>query len=439
MMLPATTRCDAVLVKNRGGAPGLRGAAGTIAAMEFVEPEDEQDPFRSPLPPDDRLWRHPSEWASIAPPLPTPRRVWPVALASAFTASVVSATIVVVLGGVLRRPETRPAAIERQMVTPVPAVTSQAENVAMSSAGSVEMVAEIAERVRPAIAQVRVGRNRDRAGSAVIFRSDGHLLTNAYVVQDAEEVTVVLANGREYPGRVLGTDADTDAAVVKIEGGPFPVATLGTAAGLRVGQRAVAIGSPLGMAGGPSVTVGVVSALHRDVRTRDDNRPLFDMVQTDAPIAPGSSGGALLDSGGSVVGITTAMAMGEDTRGFAFATPIDVARAVSDQLIAHGRTVGGWLGVQGSDVDGVTAGELAVEGGAMVAEVVTGSPAERSGMAVGDVIVALDGQPISSMGELVVALRSHQPGDSVTVSFVRDGDRRTARTVLAARPGTESP
>src|SRR5205085_6266330 len=147
----------------------------------------------------------------------------------------------------------------------------------------------------------------------------------------------------ELTAKVVGSDPENDVAVLKVDGGPFPVATVGTAADLHVGQPAIAIGSPLGLAGGPSVTVGVVSALHRRIEARS-GPPLLDMIQTDAPISPGSSGGALLDADGAVIGITTAVAVSEvGAEGLGFATPIDLARSAAEQLIATGKVVHVWL------------------------------------------------------------------------------------------------
>src|SRR5258708_2534376 len=143
-------------------------------------------------------------------------------------------------------------------------------------------------------------------------------------------------------------------------GASCPVASLGTAAALRGGQSAIAIGSPLGLAGGPSVTVGVVSALHRRLDTRS-GPPLLDMIQTDAPISPGSSGGALLDAGGAVIGLTTAVATADGAQGLDFATPIDIAHSSAEQLIAGGKVVHVWLGIEGTDVDPTTAKELAID------------------------------------------------------------------------------
>jgi S1-C subfamily serine protease len=182
------------------------------------------------------------------------------------------------------------------------------------------------------------------------------------------------------------------------------------------------------------VTVGVVSALHRSVRTRTGQN-LIDMVQTDAPIAPGSSGGALLDSNGRVIGITTALAMTDTgAEGFGFATPIDAARSAAEQLITTGKVVTVWLGVEGSDLDGATAVELHVEGGAMIEKVKADSPAERAGLAPRDVIVKVDGKPVTSMGMLVVTVRAHRPGDVFTVEIVRDKQRHGMTVSVAERP-----
>jgi S1-C subfamily serine protease len=292
----------------------------------------------------------------------------------------------------------------------------------------------VADRVRPAIVQLKVERGRSGSGSGVLFRADGHLLTNAHVVEGATSVTVVLSSGREIAAHVVGSDPDSDTAVVKIEGGPFPVADLGSTVDVKVGQEAIAIGSPLGLSGGPSVTLGVVSALHRSLRTRTGQQ-LTDMVQTDAPIAPGSSGGALLDAGGRVIGITTAVAVTDaGADGFGFATPIDAARSAAEQLIATGKVVTVWLGVTGKDLDGPTAEELKVDGGAVVEQVMAGSPAERAGLSARDVILRVDGQPVTSMNVLVRAVRAHRPGDVFTVEIVRDKQRHGMTVTVAERP-----
>lgn len=390
--------------------------------MEFVEPDDEPQPYRDPPLPDDRLWRHPSEVRLKRPSVR--RQLWVVGIASALAASVFSTGLAVVAGTLLgagSRDSDGP--IDTSSVLPRPTMASVRAD-----------VVDIADRAGPAIVRLEVERGGGGSGSGVMFRSDGHLLTNAHVVDGSMSVSVVLSSGRELPARVVGSDPESDTAVVKVEGGPFAVADLGSATDLRVGQEAVAIGSPLGLTGGPSVTVGVISALHRSVRTRD-GQGLVGMVQTDAPIAPGSSGGALLDANGAVIGITTAMAMADaGAEGFGFATPIDTARSVAEQLIATGRVVTVWVGVEGTDLEGTTARELDVDGGVTVERVMSGSPAEQAGVAAGDVIVGLDGAAVKSMGMLAVAVRAHRPGDVVSLDIVRDKRRHGLRVTVAERP-----
>ena len=400
--------------------------------MEFVEPDDER-PFRKPPSPDDRVWRHPSEMRVAAQPVDHPpdhsvermisqRRASLLVVVAAVGASVLTAGLVVALDAVR---------------DDLPGASTTVVTRASAAVGgpAVEPAVEIGERVRPAIAQVRAERLGSRVtGSAVLLRSDGHLVTNAHVVEDATTISVVLANGKELPGRLVGTDPVTDAAVVKVDGGPFPAADLGTAADLKVGQMAVAMGSPLALTGGPSVTVGVVSALHRTVRTRG-GFAMFDMIQTDAPISPGSSGGALLDRQGRVIGITTAIAVSDvGPEGLGFATPIDIARSVADELIATGKATHAWLGIEGDDVDGSTAHDLNLDGGAVLKRVLDGGPAHSAGLSAQDIVVGVDGKPVASMGSLVVAIRTHRPGDVVRVEVVRDRQRTTKSVTLAERP-----
>ncbi len=389
--------------------------------MEFVEPDDEPEPYRDPLPPDDRIWRHPSE---IGPKRsPVRRQLWAVGIASALAASVFSTALAVVAGALLDTRGDSPTPVNTSSVVPVPVPTSTKAD-----------VVAIADRVRPAIVQLKVERGRTGSGSGVLFRSDGHVLTNAHVVDGATSVAVVLSSGKELPATVIGSHAESDTAVVKIDGGPFPVVELGTTTDLKVGQEAIAMGSPLGLSGGPSVTIGIVSALHRTVRTRG-GQGLMDMVQTDAPIAPGSSGGALLDAGGRVIGITTAVAMTDaGAEGFGFATPIDTARNVADQLMTTGKVVTVWLGVEGRDVDGATALELNVDGGAMIERVRTDSPAERAGLTALDIVVAIDGKAVKSMAMLAVAVRAHRPGDVITLDVIRDKQHQAVKVTVDERP-----
>lgn len=434
-----------------GGNSAARASLSTPRqyhrGVEFIEPDDDHDRRFQLLPPEDRLWRHPSEWNKPAPEPASPHRIWPVALASAATAGILSACVVLALSGILDIGSSRGPS-KRQVFSPASEVSdlsapdtsvlnTSAPDTSADRALASHSIMPIVERVRPALVTIRVG--PARTGSGIMFRNDGYLLTNAHLVGDQTSVTVVLGSGEERTGRVLGFDSDTDTAVAKIEGGPFPVVSIGSASTLRVGQPVVLLRSPTTAENGPSPTVVAVSALHQDAVAAGVNRPMFDMVQfevvqTDTPVLPGSSGGALVDPDGRLVGMATALA---DGRGFGFATPIEVAQAVSEQIMTHGRPMGVWLGVQGVDRQATKTGGGAHDGGAVVAEIMAGGPAEGAGLAVGDVIVTIDNQPISSMGRLVVALRGRNLGDSVTITYLRNSARRTARAVLAQRPTTQ--
>lgn len=389
---------------------------------------DDDEPVAGWLHPDDRLWRHPSELshAELAA-LPTrstiDNRVWLVALLGGLIGSLLTAGLVTASGGFDRK--TVPTRSVERVATQAPG---------LRIAGPTTNV-EIADRVRPTIAKLLVDSDQgESSGSGVILRDDGHILTNNHVIEGARSITVELADGKEYPARLVGGDADTDVAVVKIEG-RFPPALLGTADGLKVGQPALAIGSPLGLAGGPSLSVGVVSAIGREVPSRD-GPPLYDMIQTDAPIAPGSSGGALVDASGAVIGITTAIAVDPTVgaEGLGFATPIDIARDVAEQLIATGKVVHVWLGIEGTDVDDATADAMQIKGGVLIRSVKRGSPADEAGIRDRDVIVAVGDRKITTMGALVVALRTRRPGDTISLTLVRDRESRTVRATLTDRP-----
>ena len=380
-------------------------------------PDDEASRFGGPLPPDDRIWRHPSELAFAGGgPLRPRRGMWPAALVSGLVGSVLTCGLLASVG--LLGGETTTIVREREAVP-------RAQSAAFGRSG--QGVERIAAETRVAIPRIEVDGSSPGSGSGVLFRDDGYVLTNAHVVEDADEITVVLDDGTEWEGELIGADRVTDIAVVRIERDePFPTAVLGTARDLRVGEPAIAIGSPLGLEGSPSVTTGVVSALGRRVET-EQGAPLYDMIQTDAAIAPGSSGGALLDADGAVIGITTAIAVSDvGAEGLGFATPIDIARSVAEEIIETGHAVHVWLGIQGSDIGS--------GGGALVENVVEGSPAADAGLTARDVIVAVGDQDVSSMSTLVIALRDMDPGDVVTVDYLRGGEPATVSVTLTERP-----
>jgi S1-C subfamily serine protease len=393
-------------------------------------PDDPTDDvrFSVPPPPDDRLWRHPSELRVLGMGRGDQRRspVWLV-LAAGVAGALVTLGVLALLGRLGEGEDRADPAVIREAARPA----------AAPLAGSASVV-RIAEEVRPAIAKVRVrGDDAASSGSAVLYRDDGHLLTNAHVVEGADAIEVSLADGSMHEASVVGTDQLTDIAVLRIataaDGRPYPTAVLGTAVDLAVGQPVVAIGSPLGLAGGSSVTTGVVSALGREVEA--EGTSLLDMVQTDAAISPGSSGGALVDGTGAVIGITTAVGVSEvGAEGLGFAVPVDVARSVAEEIITTGRAVHVWLGVTGSDLDRRSAEELGVRGGARVEQVVDGSPADEAGVVPSDVVVAVEEEPVASMSALVIALRERDPGDEVALEVLRDGDRRQVTVSLVERP-----
>ena len=405
-----------------------------------MDPDDELDddePRSAWLPPDDRLWRHPSEIATNPAPATLTLsdgsgrepRALTIAVLSGLISSLLTAGLIAVAGGFDER-SVPVRSIEREAARTVPARTTATEG------GAEGDVVAVAERLRPAIVQLEVkGNGLEGSGSGVLFRSDGHVLTNQHVVEGADDITVVMSDGEEHPAKLVGADPDTDIAVVRIDGDNHPTAALGTATGLKVGHQAIAIGSPLGLAGGPSLSVGVVSALGRQVDSRGGGPPLLDMIQTDAPIAPGSSGGALVDGSGSVIGITTAIAVSEvGAEGLGFATPIDIARDVAEQLITTGEVVHVWLGVEGEDLDNQRARELGVDGGALIRRVREGSPADRAGIEARDVITSIENQPVESMAGVVVALRNRKPGQVVRVGITRDKKPLTLTATLVERP-----
>ncbi len=384
-----------------------------------------------PLPPDDRLWRHPSELREHGPggarPItaaPAPRPItWSVAVVAGLCGAALSTGVIALTGSLSPRVVER-AVVEKVAVSPV---------VSSPMLRGERGVVAVAERLSPAIVRLDVdGSNGPATGSGVLYRDDGLLLTSAHVVAGTDIIEVVLTDGRTFEGELVGSDPLTDVALVRIEGDHLPVAVLGTAEGLEVGAPTFAIGSPLGFEGGPSVTTGVISAVQRRIEAAG-GEALHGMIQTDAPIAPGSSGGALVDASGAVIGITTAVAS-EPSGRFGFATPIDLARRVADHLLATGHMVHGWLGVEGTDLTSEQASSMGVPGGAVVRAVTTGSPAEAAGLAEGDVITEVDGHEVRSISGVVVQLRRKDPGEQLTVGYWRGGAHAEATVTVGERP-----
>ncbi len=277
-------------------------------------------------------------------------------------------------------------------------------------------------------------RHRDQGGfgSGVVLDAQGHILTNHHVVESMQGVIVTLADGQVLGGTVVGGDEDTDIAVIKVEGKGFHPADFGDSEALKVGQPVLAIGNPLGLSGGPTVTSGVVSSLRRSLQFGNGHG--MKVIQTDAAVNPGNSGGALVDLEGKVVGITTAQMPW--AKGIAFAVPINDARDIAQQLIQHGRVQRPWLGISGYDVNPRLAGYygLTTPTGVFITEVTPASPAATAGLQVGDVVVSLGGKPVAGPGDLIEGLRDAGIGKAVELEVERHGHRRTLRATPAARP-----
>lgn len=411
--------------------PDLSAAklAGNLARVEPDDSAEEEEPIFPWLPPDDRLWRHPSELQTS--PLPsaaalghtTDHRLWATALVAGMLGALVASGLMVVTTNLrVRTTVVRP--VEQVVDTSVPATLA-------SNADQNNEVIRAAAKLSPSLVEVKTSANgTSSTGSGVIFLDDGYVLTNSHVVQGATQISATLSDGHTVKAVLVGADAETDVAVLKLAV-TSPEAQLGSAVGLKVGQMAIAIGNPLGLPGGPSVTVGVISALGREVES-DNGTLLVDMIQTDAAIARGSSGGILVDSNGMVIGLITAFA--QTGSGTGFATPIDVARDVAQQLMSTGRVSHAWIGVMGSDLDDVREATLGLDGGAQVDQVTDSSPAARAGLRAQDVITRLDGQPITSMADITVALRRHKPGDRVALTYLRGGVPHSSSLVVAERP-----
>ncbi|HVF20212.1 MAG TPA: trypsin-like peptidase domain-containing protein [Mycobacteriales bacterium] len=290
-------------------------------------------------------------------------------------------------------------------------------------------IAVVADKVMPSVVSIQVnGLQGSGSGSGVIIRSDGYILTNNHVVEGANELEVLLANGRQVAAAVVGLDPLTDLAVVKVSAGSLPAATLGDSRSLKVGDTVVAIGSPLGLSG--TVTSGIVSALSRQV---GGGNSVFNAIQTDAAINPGNSGGALVDLGGTVIGINSAIATtGGGSIGLGFAIPINEARDVAEQIIRSGRASHPYLGVANfAAIRELGQGEA---DGVLVRSIPAGTPAAAAGLQAGDIIVKIGEKAIATADDLVLAIRAHRIGDTVTVEYIRSGQRRTTKAVLGERP-----
>jgi putative serine protease PepD len=274
-------------------------------------------------------------------------------------------------------------------------------------------------------------------GSGIIIRSEGYVLTNNHVVSaavDGGSVHVTLADGRTVPATIVGTDVSNDLAVLTLDGVTgLTAATFANSNDLKVGQAVLAVGAPLGLAN--TVTQGIVSTLHRPVRTGEtsDSQAVIDAVQTDAAINPGNSGGALVDLAGRVVGINSAIATAGGTSGnigVGFAIPSETATKIADQIIKSGEATHSQIGVSVADAPSGTDGAPGL--GALIQSVQSGGPAAKGGLKQGDVVTKVDDRRVTDADSLIVAIRSHDPGQTVTLTVTRSGSQKAIKVTLGS-------
>ena len=293
-----------------------------------------------------------------------------------------------------------------------------------------DRVAGVAETVGPAVAMVSVG-NRGH-GSGVVVSPDGLVVTNAHVVGEAKSAQIALSDGSKLTGPVLGSDPDTDIAVIRADGSGLAVARLGDSGALRRGQIAVAIGNPLGFES--TVTAGVISALGRSLRS-PSGRPIEDVIQTDAALNPGNSGGALVESGGSVVGINTAIIAG--AQGICFAVASNTVLHVLSEILQHGGVRRAYLGLAADTVSlPRRVAEAAGTGAAsavVLHSIVPGGPADKAGLVQGDVLIALDGRPVTGPGVLLRMMTAEAIGHEAVLRVLRQGRLIEVKVTLTQR------
>ncbi len=269
-------------------------------------------------------------------------------------------------------------------------------------------------------------------GSGLIIDRNGYVITNNHVIDEATRVQVHLKDGRTFLGEVVGSDSSTDIAVIKVDADNLPAASLGDSEKLKVGQIALAIGNTLGLQGGPTVSMGVVSALGRPLPGTDF---IFEgLIQTDTAINPGNSGGPLADIGGNVIGMNTAMI--PFAQGVGFAIPVNTMKWVVQQILEKGRVIRPWLGISGANMNQAIARryDLPADSGVLVVEVDSRGPAYEAGMRVGDVITQIGSHPVKQMKDILMALSKLAIKEEVEVGFIRLNAKRKALLRLKESP-----
>ena len=324
---------------------------------------------------------------------------------------------------------------------------------AASSSGSSLTTEQVADLVSPSVVVITTeqvvysqwswyGQNQveSGAGSGVIISSDGYILTCAHVVDGASTITVTIGD-KDYTATLVGEDTTSDIAVIKIDADGLTPATVGNSDGLKVGQSVMAVGNPLGELGG-TVTGGMISALNRSVTIQGSSSVnTMSLIQMDASVSPGNSGGGLFNMNGELVGIVNAKSSSSDAEGLGFAIPINDAIKVAQELLENGYVTGRpYLGITYLAVtDAQTASQLGVNAyGVYVVEVVKGGPAEKAGLQAGDRIVSVDGTEIASKDDLGTLMQEHAAGDTLSITIARDGQMQTVNVTLGEKTASNS-
>ena len=324
---------------------------------------------------------------------------------------------------------------------------------AASSSGSSLTTEQVADLVSPSVVVITTeqvvysqwswyGQNQveSGAGSGVIISSDGYILTCAHVVDGASTITVTIGD-KDYTATLVGEDTTSDIAVIKIDADGLTPATVGNSDSLKVGQSVMAVGNPLGELGG-TVTGGIISALNRSVTIQGSSSVnTMSLIQMDASVSPGNSGGGLFNMNGELVGIVNAKSSSSDAEGLGFAIPINDAIKVAQELLENGYVTGRpYLGITYLAVtDAQTASQLGVNAyGVYVVEVVKGGPAEKAGLQAGDRIVSVDGTEIASKDDLGTLMQEHAAGDTLSITIARDGQMQTVNVTLGEKTASNS-
>ncbi|MBI2906020.1 MAG: trypsin-like peptidase domain-containing protein [Chloroflexi bacterium] len=337
-------------------------------------------------------------------------------------------------------PQVSPGAPAKRPTT-VPAPTAPAAGVG-ASGQTLPSVTDAVDAVRPAVVAISVRSQsldfflqpipQQGAGTGVIFDAKGYIITNNHVIEDARQIKVSLPDGRTFDAELVGRDPPTDLAVLKIAGDSLPVAKFGDSQKLRLGEWVIAIGNALALEGGPTVTVGVVSALGRSIE--GNGGTLHDLVQTDAAINPGNSGGPLLNLAGEVVGINTAIIQGAS--GIGFAISAHSAQPVIGDLLTKGRVIRPWMGVSIQTLSPAAASQLRLDirEGVLVRVIAQNGPAARAGIRSGDVIVEVDGNKVATAQGLIDYVKTRKPGDTLTIKLFRGRNEQTVSLTLVETP-----